>query len=84
MMMYSLSRLIYQIRRRRELGVGVLVAVLVTSIIGNSLTFYVFDGRGQGLSVWDSLWYSVISITTIGYGDLSAESLGPAWAPPYS
>ena len=75
-MMYSLSRLLYQIRRRRELGVGLLVSVLVFSIIGNSLTFYAFDGRDQGLSVWDSLWYSVISITTIGYGDISAESLG--------
>ena len=75
-MMYSLSRLIYQIRRRRELGVGLLVGVLVFSIIGNSLTFYVFDGRSQGDSVWDSLWYSIISITTIGYGDISAESLG--------
>ena len=75
-MMYSLSRLIYQIRRRRELGVGLLVAVLGASIVGNSLTFYAFDGRSQGLSVWDSLWYSVISITTIGYGDFSAESLG--------
>ncbi len=75
-MMYSLSRLLYQIRRRRELGVGLLVSVLMFSIIGNSLTFYAFDGRGQGLSVWDSLWYSVISITTIGYGDISAESLG--------
>ena len=75
-MMYSVSRLIYQIRRRRDLGVGVLVVVLVISIIGNTLTFYAFDGRSQDLSIWDSLWYSIISITTIGYGDLSAESLG--------
>ena len=75
-MMYSLSRIIYQIRRRRELGVTFLVGVLVCSVIGNSLTFYAFDGRSQGLSIWDSLWYSIISITTIGYGDLSAESVG--------
>ena len=75
-MMYSLTRLIYQIRRRRELGVGLLVVVLVISVIGNTLTFYVFDGRSQDLSIWDSLWYSIISITTIGYGDLSAESAG--------
>ena len=76
MMMYSLSRLIYQIRRRRELGVGLLVVVLVASIIGNTLTFYVFDGRENGLSIGDSLWYSIVSITTIGYGDYSAESVG--------
>ena len=75
-LIYSLSRIVYQIRRRRELGVSLLASVLVLSIIGNSVTFYVFDGRDQNLSIWDSLWYSIVSITTIGYGDLSAESLG--------
>ena len=26
--------------------------------------------------IWDSLWYSVISITTIGYGDFSSTTVG--------
>jgi voltage-gated potassium channel len=75
-MLYSLSRFLYQIRRRRDLGIALLVVVLILSLIGNSVTFYLFDRGVQDISIWDSLWYSVISITTIGYGDLSAQSLG--------
>ncbi len=37
-MVLALSRLIRQVRRRRELGLGVLLLILVGSIAGNALT----------------------------------------------
>lgn len=76
-MLHLLTRAMRRVRRRRALGVALLLTVLVLSIIGNGLTFYFFDGRLRpDIGLADSLWYSVVSITTIGYGDLSSESVG--------
>jgi len=64
-------------RRRRNLAVVLVLTTLVVSILGNALTFFYFEGPARpDLTAWDSIWYSVISITTIGYGDFSATTLG--------
>ena len=76
-MLTATVRLIRTLRRRRSLGVAVLLLVLVVSIVGNALTFFFFErGPNPDLTVADSFWYSVISISTIGYGDLSATTAG--------
>ena len=71
-----LARIFRRLRRRKELGFGIVMLAVLISIIGNALSFWVFDGRSDGLTFGDALWYSMISITTIGYGDYSATSLG--------
>ena len=54
-------------------GASIVLVALLASIVGNALTFYFFE---SGHSLGDSFWYSMISITTIGYGDLSATAIG--------
>ncbi len=66
-----------RIRRRPGVGAGFVLGALVTSIVGNAMTFFFFERSVRPeLSLGDSFWYSMISITTIGYGDLSANTLG--------
>ena len=56
---------------------GLVFIGLVGSIMGNALTFLYFEGQVRpDLTPWDSIWYSIVSITTIGYGDFSATTLG--------
>ena len=43
MMLYSLSRIVRQVRRRKELGITLLLALIVVAIGGNTLSFYLFE-----------------------------------------
>lgn len=72
---FLLQYYIWKFRKKRSLGFVFVCLALLVSLLGNALTFYVFDRVHQpGLTYFDCIWYSFISISTIGYGDLSAVS----------
>lgn len=70
--MIFLPRFILWSRRSKIAAPMIIFTAVVIAVIGNTCGFMLFDDQSLG----DSLWYSVISITTIGYGDLSASSAG--------
>jgi voltage-gated potassium channel len=68
---------LWKARKRKSLGFSLVCLVLIISLLGNALTFYIFDAsKNPELDYFDCIWYSFISISTIGYGDLSATSVG--------
>ena len=74
---FWLTRLVRMSRRRRKVGILLPLAMVATSVAGNTLTFIFFERLGgRDVTVFDGFWYSFVSITTIGYGDFSAVSLG--------
>lgn len=76
-MLLGLARIWRTLRQHRDMGFAFVVIVLVLSLMGNAVTFYLFDRTvNPEITVPDALWYSVVSITTIGYGDYSASTLG--------
>ena len=47
-MIIKLTRLIRDLRRRKGVGLGAIFSVVVVSVMGNALTFYLFDGGAAG------------------------------------
>ncbi|PRQ02472.1 voltage-gated potassium channel [Enhygromyxa salina] len=77
MLLLRLVRLARHVRARRSTGLGLVALLLTVAIVGNALTFYLFERTVVPTLSWgDACWHSVVSVTTIGYGDYSATTVG--------
>jgi len=63
--------------RRIVIALGALVAVLVTATLVLRFT-YQYAGPGHRISLLDAVYFTVETVTTVGYGDYSFRS-EPAW-----
>jgi voltage-gated potassium channel len=72
----ALSRFFRKLMRNRRgrflfIGVAILTAILTVSTVG----FWFFE-REKNLSLFDSLWLSYVTMSTVGYGDLYPTTTG--------
>ena len=55
-----------------------MVAILLSiALLGNAVCFYLFEHDIKPELTWaDSLWFSIVSISTMGYGDITPATTG--------
>ena len=78
MQLLHLVRIYRRLASRRFARPSLVFGIMAVAILGNAICFQVFEGpvREDPLSFGDAIWYSIISITTIGYGDFFPTTAG--------
>ena len=77
--MFSILRMLRRLHRRIQnryiRRAMITIGIVMICITINSGTFYYFEKQVQDISIWDSFWLSFTTITTVGYGDISAKTI---------
>ena len=71
--MVRLFRTLFLSGNRRSTAIALCAVVVLLSV--STVGFYYLESA-QKLSLFDSLWMSYVTMTTVGYGDISPETTG--------